>query len=796
MKKLLLILIQLLFSQYLFSQYLFSQNKYIEQDTAAMMTIGGDEVKVFASHVKNDGRDAVRLSNITSNDIFTRLSVQEFPEILKFTPSAYATKQGGGYGDSRLTMRGFGSENIAVLINGVPVNGMENGAVYWSNWAGLSDVTSSMQVQRGLGLSKWGVNSAGGSVNIITRSSEMNQSGSVFYGLGNDGYQKGSVMFSSGMLEKGWAFSLSGSYSGGDGYVNGTNFKAWNYFVNITKKIKSNHILSLTAFGAPQWHNRRSNRQLIEDYDSNRDGIRMNTSYGYINGKVVGGYSGYNEYHKPQISLNHYWTIDSKSNLTTVAYVSIANGGGRKIYGKDANRLQYNFKTGKPYENTSLTPDGLIDYYPVMEDNRNSANGANAIFTMGTNSHDWYGVNSNYNRVLVDNLNLSAGVDLRYYKGFHYDEITDLLGGDYFIDNSLAWRERDQKLGVGDLVSSDNLSHILWAGAYGELEYDNDKFRAFLTVSVNSNSYKREDKGRYGIYSDQTKYPMSGMVSNWRTFVPITTKAGVNYAISKNHNVYVNGGYITKPPMFNNIYVDNTPIADPKNERIGTAEIGYNFINKDFRINVNGYYTKWMDKSVVKSIGGWNGPKAYIPDIDAVHKGVEVEIDYQPIRALKFSGFFTYGDWKWSNDVNFSMYDQNKNHIGDYNAYIDGLYVGNAPQMSAMLGVLCRPLPMTSISLNYNFYGRHFADFVPEDRVDINDRAQSWRLPNYSTLDLGFSYGFRVGPMVMQLIANVNNIFDTKYISDAQDGKSHSKESAMVWYGFGRTWSAGVKMSF
>jgi hypothetical protein len=36
------------------------------------------------------------------------------------------------------------------MINGVPVNDMENGAVYWSNWAGLSDVTSA-NVQRGLG---------------------------------------------------------------------------------------------------------------------------------------------------------------------------------------------------------------------------------------------------------------------------------------------------------------------------------------------------------------------------------------------------------------------------------------------------------------------------------------------------------------------------------------------------------------------------------------------------------------------------------------------------------------------
>ena len=76
--------------------------------------------------------------------------------VLKSTPSIYVTKTGGGFGDSRVALRGFDTDNIGVLINGVPVNGMENGKVYWSNWSGLSDVTKYMQVQRGLGASKTG----------------------------------------------------------------------------------------------------------------------------------------------------------------------------------------------------------------------------------------------------------------------------------------------------------------------------------------------------------------------------------------------------------------------------------------------------------------------------------------------------------------------------------------------------------------------------------------------------------------------------------------------------------------
>ncbi len=126
-------------------------------EDADTLSIGLKEVKVMASYGHDKGVEPVVLSTISAKDIATKLSNQEFPEIMKSTPSIYATKQGGGFGDSRLMLRGFGSENIAVLINVIPVNGMENGSVYWSNWSGLADVTNSIQVQRGIGLSKLGL---------------------------------------------------------------------------------------------------------------------------------------------------------------------------------------------------------------------------------------------------------------------------------------------------------------------------------------------------------------------------------------------------------------------------------------------------------------------------------------------------------------------------------------------------------------------------------------------------------------------------------------------------------------
>ena len=87
---------------------------------------------------------------------------------------------------------------------------MEWGGVYWSNWAGLSDVTRSMQTQRGLGASKVSSPSVGGTINIVTRTTDQKKGGSVSYGIGNDGMNNIMFNVSSGLTKSGWAFTLLG----------------------------------------------------------------------------------------------------------------------------------------------------------------------------------------------------------------------------------------------------------------------------------------------------------------------------------------------------------------------------------------------------------------------------------------------------------------------------------------------------------------------------------------------------------------------------------------------------------
>ncbi|HAF77941.1 MAG TPA: TonB-dependent receptor, partial [Maribacter sp.] len=79
--------------------------------------------------IAKDRETPVAVSTIRAAEIQEKLGSQELPEILKSTPSIYATKTGGGFGDGRVNVRGFDSRNTAVMVNGIPVNDMENGWV-------------------------------------------------------------------------------------------------------------------------------------------------------------------------------------------------------------------------------------------------------------------------------------------------------------------------------------------------------------------------------------------------------------------------------------------------------------------------------------------------------------------------------------------------------------------------------------------------------------------------------------------------------------------------------------------
>lgn len=93
----------------------------LEPDAVALQDV------IVMQSVAVQRKTPVAVSSINAEDINYKLGGQEFPEILKSTPGVYVTKDGGGFGDSKINMRGFQAANVAVMVNGVPVNDMEWG---------------------------------------------------------------------------------------------------------------------------------------------------------------------------------------------------------------------------------------------------------------------------------------------------------------------------------------------------------------------------------------------------------------------------------------------------------------------------------------------------------------------------------------------------------------------------------------------------------------------------------------------------------------------------------------------
>jgi iron complex outermembrane receptor protein len=749
------------------------------EDTDAL-----DEIVIVSNSFAIDRKTPVAVSTIKAEEIELKLGTQEFPEILKSTPGVYATKSGGGYGDGRINLRGFNSENVAVMINGVPVNDMENGRVFWSNWAGLGDVTSAMQVQRGLGASKVAVPSIGGTINILTKTSDVEEGGNFGYSLANDGYSKFGLTYSTGLMDNGVAVSVSASSTEGRGYVDGTPFTGFNYFINITKEFNDAHKLSLTAFGAKQQHGQRQNRHTIATFRESERGRKYNSDWGYKDGQLTN--SEDNFYHKPQISLNHYWTISDKTFVSTAAYVSYGTGGG----GGTAGTNKFGFEDSD-YRQGVL---GTIDFDKIVDENLLSGtNGSESALRASRNDHNWYGILSTLKTDISEELTFLTGIDVRGYKGIHFTEVTDLLGGQYFADDS-DLNDPTKRAQVGDKIFYDNDGKVGWLGGFAQLEYSKNDLSAFISSNVSNTSYQRVDRYNY-LDSDPNQ------TSERFSFIGFGTKGGINYNLDEKHGIFANVGYFERAPFFNAVFADRNSNTntneDAPNQKITSYELGYTFRSAKVTANVNVYRTTWNDRSESARIQQPDGTVAFanILGVNALHQGVEFDFVYRATDKLKITGMASLGDWRWANNVlDVKIFNENNEEIAEVDLFIKDLHVGNAAQTTMALGLNYELTPETTFTIDSNHFADLYADFDPSDRGEVGPDA--WKVPAFTLFDTAIRHTFKFGGFDASIIGRVNNVFDTVYISDANDRGASTAAEALVYYGAGRTFSVGAKIKF
>ena len=799
----------------------------------SLKTVTLSEVEVVGDVAKTRVTP-IAFSNITPEEIDEQLASQDIPLILNSTPGVYATAAGGGDGDARINIRGFSQRNVAVMLDGIPVNDMENGWVYWSNWFGLDAVMRFTQVQRGLGASKLAIPSVGGTINIVTKGIENKRKISIKQEVGNDGFLRTSLGLTTGRMPKGWGITFAGSYKQGNGWVDQTWTKGWFYFLRIDKQFKK-HTLSFSAMGAPQKHGQRSYKKFIATYDTkyalqagmtqdvidkmialgqpvNR-GLRYNPNWGYLSRAYVTETdtifpeakptsTANNFYHKPLFSLRDFLTVNDRLYISNILYLSLGRGGGQSFStspGDDMITWQQNLQ--KEYNaNLNVIP-------PYFNTTHRSTN----IMRNAMNNHFWLGLLSTFDFTVNKTVTISGGLDLRTYKGEHYREVADLFGGDYYLDNGNQNENNDTtKKYIGDIIGYHNDALIRWGGIFTQVKYVRGSLSVFGNLTAALSGYKRID------YFLPHPPEESANETPWKYLPGFTVKAGANYNISETMNVFMNMGFISKAQRFNNVYDrSNTLFRDIKNEQVRAVELGYSYVLPRLTLNVNTYFTSWLNKPADRAMRVPIDGEFFsinINNVDARHMGIEFEFAWRITDNLTLESLLSLGDWKWTSADTARIYDDNGQQIGTRPFDARGLYVGNAAQYQNRESLRWEIIKRLYVSGSFTWFGKNYSEFNPLDydpesmpgSFDKNGKPiQSWRIPNYYVIEFNAGYAWWIKKVRFQVRGSLLNALNSVFITDAQNNdpflthtSSFDANSAGVFMGMGRRFNVSLSVSY
>ncbi|WP_369524149.1 TonB-dependent receptor domain-containing protein, partial [Muribaculum intestinale] len=565
---------------------------------------------------------------------------------------------------------------------------------------------------------------------------------------------------------------------------------------------------------------------------------KYNPTYGYDKyGHVKTQNKNYS--HKPIIQLNHIWKIDDSSSLSSALYASFCDAGGYSGQATGLNGYSYSDWYGATDGVLSTRfrrPDGTFDYGAIQEINENSTEGSMYAMSVGVNQHQWYGLVSSYKKEFDfqngDVLNIIGGIDMRYYRGTHYNKLVDLYNGEYFMDYSSrrgvsaelnaaaadpSWQY--EHLGVGDIVYKNYRGYTAQEGIYAQGEYTmmDNKFNFVLAGSVNNTSYWRHEL----FYADKA-HRDSETVNFWAG----TIKGGANWNIDKRNNVFFNAGYISRAPFFqggaflsyNN---SNATNKNAVNEKVFSFEAGYGYQSRELAVTLNAYYTKWIDKTMARggTMDDGNRYSINLEGVNARHMGVELNVNWIPVQWLNIEGMLSLGNWEWCSNASGYFY----NNYGQPLANIStgalasgvaapdhakatvnqkGVKVADSPQTQGSVSVSFLPFKGFRVGADWVAEARTYSDFslsgstLSNGTVNVGD---PWQIPWGQQFDLFASYSFKIAGVRARLYGNVYNVFNNYYITDAMTNTTSNgtwENAYGVFYSFGRTYSIRMRINF
>ena len=725
------------------------------------------------------------------------------------------------FSPSFFNVRGLGSENGTVLINGIEMNKLFNGRPQWSDWGGLNDVVRNQELSTGLAPSNYNFGGILGSTNINTRASSYRKGGRLTYSSANRSYtNRLMASYASGLIENGWAFTVMiGRRWGNEGYQDATLYDSNSFFASVEKKLNDKHSINFTSIYAP---NRRgkSSPNTQEVYDLK--GIKYNEYWGWQDGEKRN--SRIREAIQPILMLNHYWDISSKTILNTnISYQfgSLGNsrldyngqrlnedgipvGGGSNPSPSYYQKLPSYWLTpaaGPNYEQAYLNQqsflnDGQIDWNSMYQTNlENVGNYSTYILYEDRSDDKQLTANTILTTYINDNITINANINYSNLESENFAEIKDLLGGNGYLNvdsfdgfqfdiqnpNTIALK--------GDKVRYNyNLNAEVLSG-FAQAQFKYNKVDFYVSASVTNTQYQREGLYQNGAYPDNSLGKGEKL-----TFSGFGGKGGFTYKISGKHLIDVNAGYITSAPSIRNTFSNSREnhniVSNITEEKISTADASYIFRSPIVKAKLTGFYTKTQDANEISfyyadGVGGDNTAfvQEILKGIDKKYMGAELGIEAQVTPTIKLKGVAALGQYTYDNNPNLYLtssdfvtgrQDFGKASLKDYK-------LAGGPQTALSGGFEYRDPDYWWVGATANFFDNTYVDISPltrtknfyqdSDGLPFNDYDESIarqllkqeKFDTYMTINVIGGKSWKIEDYFVGFFASVNNLLDETF---------------------------------
>ena len=757
--------------------------------SSSMMTAQVEDKKTEGEGDKDESAFTFTESQLGEDD-----DMSQNVTIVNSNSNIYANEVGYLWSPVRFRYRAFNQKYNDVYINGALMNDAESGQFRYSQVGGLNNQTRSGEYSLPFEANNFSMPSMGGANNYNFRPSAMPIGNKAALSVANRNYTlRGMYSYSSGLNDKGWAVAAALTYRWADrGYVEGTFYNSLSYFLGI-EKVTGNHSISFVTWGNPT--ERASQGASTDEMYWIANDRYYNPYWGYQNGKkrnsrVINDFA-------PTALLTWDWKINDDMKLTT------SLTGKYSMY--KSTKLNYNNSDNPQPDYWKVLPSS---YYNVWNEADNSYRTESA-WDAWNNAYNWLSLSKVNRQIDFDRLyaaNVSAsqqGADAMYYiqakhnnqldfklsstldmklddrqklvmgmnlgttKGMHYQTMDDMLGatqfhninyyalGKYDINSEQVQYDLNNpnaKVGDGDRFGYDYNILVDRADFWTTYSATLSRMHAFVSARVGGTQMQRDGKMRNGLAKDNS-YGKSGTAR----FLDGGGKIGLSFNLGMGNIIQLGAGYELRTPTaytaFASPEINNDFVANLKNEKVLSAELGYSLNTSWVRANVNAYYSRIKDATEWQCFYFDNANSFSYVSLTGVEKeyyGVEYGLKFKITSAFSIQAVGTVSEAKYANDANVRYMLSTSGDYGNDICHLKGVREASTPLLAQSL-TLSYSNKGWFIDLTGNYYDHIYLSpsvYYRYDEICEHDNDGNAIVPDQLEGNGGFMLDASIGKLI------------------------------------------------